>query len=714
MASHASSLKPHDSTAWLPLALAAAKLGMNAGALRRKCATRWVHAGMARLRSGAWEIHSAADPRLRAATSLKADDLEQLAALSAEGLAPKYLEIAKRRRDLVTGFAAHPARVAHRDRHAQIDAYLAAHRATGGDDISRGTFYNWQRAYELDGVRGLIPNFAYRGGGGEHRAAVGEAALEYIERLLNAGNRIRLPVAIQLAQAEAMKPGNAADPDWAIGAYSTVRVAIAARRPKALRMLADKGPRAARAACVPKVERDFSAIAAGDEYCGDERHLDLWCRVLTSRGWKPIRPWLTAWQDMRSRMIVGWIIAPHANRFTILGALHLAILAHGKPLSIRTDRGKDYRAAGKHGKLRPSQIAALKAKNARAAACGKPVPFDKLPGVESVLDSLGISVTMVEAYTPWAKPIESQFRTMKTHFDALYGGFWSGCPSERHEDRARYVQEHLEDLPTLEAVEAEFAKFLDVYHATRHTAVDLFDKTPAMAMDAFRIGPVRRETSQTLDYLFREFTEPKLVRRDGIRHNGRWYGTGDPRLFTMQGQRVLLAIRAADQGRALVCRLDRTPLFEVQLVTLSGLSREEVAAMVRAHRAMLKPFAQQAKNARTWLLNENPCDLLDARLRVLKGDSGGPGAPPVNFAPGGTGVPPVSITTARPALESQLAAAAPTPVDAIHEAPAMAALTGTDDASIDLAEIAFGDSAPPVVRPAARETLIDIMDVLED
>lgn len=700
MAMRAPSLTPADSSAWLPLALVAAKLAMNAGALRRKCAARWASAGVARQRGGAWEIHSSADPRLRDGGTPSQRDLEQLAALSAEGLAARYIDIAKRRRDVVTGFASHAARIAHRDRHAQIDAYLAAHRVSGGDAISRKTFYNWQRAYELDGVRGLVPNFAYRGGD-KSASAVGEAALEHIERLLNAGNRIRLPVAIQLAQAEALKPGNADDPDWAIGSYSAVRVAIAARRPRVLRVLADKGPRAARAACVPKVERDFAAIPAGDEYCGDERHLDLWCRVLTSRGWKPIRPWLTGWQDMRSRMIVGWMLAPHANRFTILGALQRAITAHGKPLSIRTDRGKDYRAAGRHGKLRPAQLARLKAQDASRRAKGRPVPFDALPGVRGILDDLGIGVTMVEAYTPWAKPIESQFRTMKTHFDALYAGFWGGCPSERHEDRARYVQEHLEDLPTLEAVESEFAKFLDVYHATRHTAVDLFGKSPSAAMDAFRSGPVRRETAQTLDYLFREFTEPKLVRRDGIRHNGRWYGTGDSRLFTMQGQRVLLAIRAADQGRALVCRLDRTPLFEVELVTLAGMSREDVAAMVRHHRALLKPFAQQAKNARTWLLNEKPSDLLAARLRVLKGDSGS------------TGDPPVSVTTARPALESALSAAAPTPPDAIHEAPSMLARTGTDDASIDLEAIAF-DEDPPAAKPAARETNIDIYDVLED
>lgn len=713
MAMRAPSLKPADSSAWLPLALVAAKLGVNAGALRRKCAARWSHAGLARQVAGQWEIHPSADPRLRDARTPTQRDLEASAALAAEGVAPKYLDIARSRRDLVAGFASHAARLRHRSRHDQIDAYLAAHRAAGGAEVSRATFYNWERSYELDGLRGLIPNFAFRDKSAE-RAAVGEAALDYMERLLNAGNRIRLPVAIQLAQAEALKPDHTADPDWAIGSYSAVRVALAARRPKMLRVLADKGPRAARAACVPKVERDFEQIAAGEEYCGDERHLDLWCRVLTSRGWRAIRPWLTAWQDMRSRMIVGWMLAPHANRFTILGALDRAIRAHGKPERIRTDRGKDYRAAGKHGRLRPAQLDAIREKNARAKSRGKPLPFEKLPGVAGILESLGIGVTMVEAYTPWAKPIESQFRTMKTHFDALYGGFWGGCPSERHEDRARYVQEHLERLPTLEAVAAEFDKFLDVYHAQPHSAVDLFGKSPSAAMEAFRRGPIRRETDAALDFLFREFTEPKLVRRDGVRHNGRWYGWGDPRLIAMQGQRVLLALRAADQGRALVCSLDRSPLFEVELATFSGLSREQVAQMVRANRALLKPFAQQAKNARTWLLNEKPSDLLDARLRVLKGDSGGPGAPPVNFAPGGTGVPPVSITTARPALESQLAAAAPTPVDAIHEAPAMAALTGTDDASIDLAEIAFGDSAPPVVRPAARETLIDIMDVLED
>ena len=52
------------------------------------------------------------------------------------------------------------------------------------------------------------------------------------------------------------------------------------------------------------------------------------------------RPWLTAWQDVRSRKIVAWAIYSHApNSDPILSTFRQAVLQQGAPVSVIIDNG---------------------------------------------------------------------------------------------------------------------------------------------------------------------------------------------------------------------------------------------------------------------------------------------------------------------------------------------------------------------------------------
>lgn len=642
---------------WMSISEAALRIGVNAGNLRRTYSEKWAAAGLARQIEGQWFISPAADPRLRSAESIKGRDLQQLAELSAQRIAPKYIDVARKRVTTINGLAEFALRYANLPRREQRRLYLAHLKSTGADVPSVTQFYEWERFYNADGLKGLVPAVAFR----DTAAApsVGASALERIQIILNAGNNISIANAIRLAALDAERhPG---DPAWKIPSYRSVCLALAGR-PKILRTLTGKGERAARGSCIPKMPRDFEAIAAGDEYCGDERTLDVWCRVLTSRGWKAIRPKLTCWQDMRSRVIVGWLLAPHADSRTILGSLKRAVAAYGKPLRLRTDWGEDYRKAARHGEY-------------------KNFDGQKIGGI---LDDLNITVHKVAPYTPWAKPIESFFRTMKSRLDQLFAGFWGGCPLERHEDRSKYIKANLEKLPTLADIEAALAAFFDFYHHTEHSADDMFGKTPVEAMDAFRDGPILRESAEVLNHLFKSYVGPKLVRRDGICHNGSWYGHGDPRLVAMPpNTRVLLAIQPEEVGVVTVCDLNRRPLFDVECLALEGLSERQVRDMHAARRRLMRPFAAQAKDARTWMLNQNPAELLTAQAKAAKAKRPGPQAAPP------------SLTIVRPDLEEAIDAQGKTPTEtAALRAASKAVRTGTyDDDDDAMTEDLLGPSA---------------------
>ena len=669
---HQPSAADSQHSSWISVPDAAVRLGCNAGHVRRLC-REWSARGLARQVDGCWYVNPAADQRLRTSVDLLQRDRQQLAELSKSGARPAALDRAEALRDIVRGlddFDCHAANP------RQLREFYVAHLKAlglpaGVNQISVSRLYAWERLYREQGVAGLVRKSADRAA---RDPACGPAALDYIFNLVHCGNGISLAYAVELARNESARHGT--DPAWKIPSYNSIRLAVNERSPTILRVLCNKGERSAKTNCLPKMQRGFTEISAGDEYVGDERTLDIWCRVFTSHGWRAIRPKWTVWECMRSRMIVGHVLGARANSRTILGSLKRAIRDHGKPLLLRTDWGEDYKSVVRHGLPKRRRPAASQSDD------GRPDGLDEFDGprISGVLDQLGIQVRRTnEPYSPNCKPIESFFRTQKNRFDRLFPDFWGGCASERHEDRARYLRENLHKLPTLDDVSGMLAQCIESYHHHAHSAPDMFGKTPLEAMAAFREGPVRAETSEVLDHLFREFVGPKLIRRDGVRWNAHWYGNGDARLVSMRDGRrkVLLAIQPEDQGRAMVCELDRTPLFEVECAPLLGRTREQVGEFMADRRRMLRPFKDTARAAKRFMAGITPQAVLDDAARAV--DCQNPGR-----QSGDSG--PTRLTVVRPALQQAIEQAEPAPIDAASKV----LRTGTDDDEVTLDDFIGG------------------------
>lgn len=617
---------------WIPLAEAAMRLGCSPGHLRRRCAEEWRAQSLARQFEGVWGIHPSADPRLAGIETWRDRDLRQFAALRADGVRPRYIEIAEQRRDLVVGFAAYagPGRTTVE----RLDIYLAAAAADGGPKCSRRTFYLWQSAYaqpaDDGGVRALVP--AYKADDSAlSREPIGQAAWEYAAQLLNAGNAIRAATAHTLTRDHVARHGLAGDPAWRLPGLRCFQVICRQRRPKPLRIMCDKGLRAFDAACVPKGQRDYEQIASGECYIGDERTLDILVKIPDDRTtWRPHRGVkLTAWMDERSRYVVGWILAPFANTITILGSFKRAIRDHGIPSRVRTDCGKDYRSAtGGEKRWDVDELDAAR--------------------VRSVIERLGIQHQQATPFFPWAKSIESWFGTLKEHFDKLLASYIGGSPTERHQDRHAWAKKNPHLLPTIEEVEAMLADYIARYHATPHSGHGVYGNTPAEALEKFRAGPVRTLPEDTLEFHFLGFTEPKLVRRDGVRHLKAWYGWGEPRLVALQGEKVILGIHPDDAGTAWVCDLEQRPLFRVACERHRFATRRDAERIARTRATLRAEYSAPARAARGYLIDTPPSQLL--------------GTP----VPAATETPPrrqPRLTVVDPALSSAIRAAAEQPFE---------------------------------------------------
>lgn len=667
------SLQPGPASAldWIGVDAAALLMGVKTRRIQLLCADEWAPRALARKVDGVWLIHRDAHVSFAPPVNLRQRDLEQLSEAARSGAPKDVIQTAKWRHAFVQAFAAFNFSGDVRSRFGRFLNDPRAQdllRAAGLRRVSLATVYGWKHAYDAHGMAGLLPKYDRRGRGGS--LPIGERALEHLIALALCGNRPPIAKARFETIGYATRKGYIGredrpdDPEWHIPSLAKCYQVLRERVPEIARRAASKGRYAALAASVPKVERDYNSIAANDEWVGDERTLDVWCRVLTARGWKPVRPKMTTWLDQRSRVVVSFLIAAHADSNTILASIKRGIADYGKPLILRTDWGEDYRAATRHPKYRA---------------------FDG-SRIGSVLEELGIDVRRVAPYAPWAKHIERFFDTFKDICDRAFSPFIGGSPDERHEDRNDWIKANLEKLPTLDTIEQAAAEAIAAYHGTPHGSADMYDKTPLEAMNAFRSRPVERESDAVLTHLFQRFIGPKLVRRDGVRHMSRWYGNGDARLVNLQGRRVLLAVDVDDMSRAIVCELDRKPLFEIACHGAAGLSEQDLKERIKAQKTLLKPFMEQAKAARK-LFESRPAieHIRDYRAGIAAVHGKRSPAPAV-----------ADMLKIRPALEEAIASAEPTPI----EADATVIRTGTDDlCEINVLDMLAGDG--PEIRPLA-------------
>jgi transposase InsO family protein len=210
----------------------------------------------------------------------------------------------------------------------------------------------------------------------------------------------------ELTQVEANKEG------WAWPPYRTICQRVNKELPAFIRDFHRLGERRWLRQHAPRIERDLSAVRPNECWIGDHAELDF---LVRGEGGAIIRPWLTAWEDQRSRRIVGWAITSGPDNDTILAAFRDAVCELGAPMQVIIDNGKDYRSRGFSGGRR---------RKAR---------LDE-ERIKSVLGRLGVQPHFCTPFEPQSKAIESFFRTVHDRFDKLFPTYCGNRPENRPEE----------------------------------------------------------------------------------------------------------------------------------------------------------------------------------------------------------------------------------------------------------------------------------------
>lgn len=278
-----------------------------------------------------------------------------------------------------------------------------------------------------------------------------------------------------------------------------------------------KGERGLINEIIPSNLRDYASLACNEWLCGDHHIFDLFIYDPIRK--KVYRPWMTAWQDMKTRAIPGYCIVQQPNSRSIAQALQHVIQRDGRERHYGIakhayiDNGKDYKC---------KQLAGGSWKLQRY---GK-VDIDDVTAC--VLAELGIEPIFAWPFNPQSKPIERFFKTIETQLIEFLPGF---CGHNIEERNAHELIKEIGDqkLLTLEEFKVVVGAWIEnKYHKNVHRGDGMELRCPDQVWDDYWRDaggePVSLDNHKLLYHLFLSRKTGSIGRhgiefkRNGVKH----------------------------------------------------------------------------------------------------------------------------------------------------------------------------------------------------
>jgi hypothetical protein len=618
--------------AWLDVETAARRTGWSRRHVTRLCFEKWYAAGLARQDGArAWQIREDADPLLARCPSpeTKACDLQRLPAAQRRDVLERVAVLEEWKAAKAAAIAAGMAEKA-----ATAEFLRALELGPRGLRVSRATHYNWLQLYTRDGVGGLADGRwrAKRDGGdgaGDGGADDADPFFAELRRHWLHPNAPPLTVCHDITTRVAELERFPARSYWQCLRY--VRSLPAAYVTKMRR-----GDKAFTDEAEPSIKRDYSTLASNEIWCADDHRLDVMVK-LPGGGGGHGRPWLHAWEDLRSRKIVGWTITvDDVNMDTVLATFRAAALQWGVPQRVYCDNGRNYLAYALAGRTRSERF-----KRARA---GPAAPGDAPPPARGIFAALGVELVSCQPYNGRSKPIERAFGTLASRFCRTFPTYCGKSPA----DRPAGLEERLKrgEAPDLAGFVDLFGRWLaSDYNARGHRGDAMDGKTPD-AVYVECLHSKRTAPAELLDLLMQQRSQPVKVTRHGVTWQGIGYGSAEPLLFDKLGQEVCLGVDPRDLSRVSVWTTDDAFLcyasanVRLPFTTTKEDLRAAKKALGHQRREYKGRFGRQSP-----LLATMPELLVDASVERARRE-----------APPDPTLPPPSIEPVRSPLEDQLPA----------------------------------------------------------
>ena len=490
---------------------AATLLACSARHVRRLCEDGRLP-GARRVGKG-WEIPRSADSRLAGVKSP-----EQLSAqVDLTDVPAHKRDEAIRRRGLIESCERYCA-AAVRNGTGRVEAL---ERFCFENQIPRQTMYTWMAAWRSRGLGGLIDK---RGGQSFGEIISPEAWSEFLSMYLTE-QRLSIKTCwnniLYLAKREKK--------NWTVPSLRTLQRYVSDKVPEPVLVLHREGMAAYEAKCCPHTIIDQDSVEPGSVWVGDHHQFDCWVR---HRGtW--VRPWITAWEDYRSRTMVGWHVSASPNSTTILQAMRRGIERYGAPQSVKIDNGKDY----------DSRLFTGQTKQQRK---GRILSDEDQTTIAGIYAMMGITVSFAIPYHPQSKKIERWFDTLDCQFTKTVATYCGKDTHRRPEDLADYLKtdKAMAEAFTLETFAAAVERYIDIYNRSAHSGDGMDGDCPLEVLR--QRTSIRQVDRDTLDLLMQVWSGELTVGKNGIKLMGMWYGQYNAELMRYFGKPVRAAYNPDD------------------------------------------------------------------------------------------------------------------------------------------------------------------------
>lgn len=384
-------------------------------------------------------------------------------------------------------------------------------------NTSKRSLERWNARYREQGLIGLVD---MRGGGKFISQMLSPEAFEVFKSMYLTQQQLSIKTCWQ----NILFINRSEEKDWQVPELHFMYRYVKNYIPLPVQILHREGLAAYEAKCAPYIQTDPDSVAPGQIWVGDHSQLNCWIR---HRG-KWIRPWVTAWLDMRSRCIVGFHLSASPNQTTILLAMKRAIEKYGPPDSVKIDNGKDYDSECWTGTTKARR---------RALKAGY---IDKKM-VAGIYAMMGVGISFSIKYHPQSKRIERWFDTIDCQFTKTLPTY-CGKDTERKPDYLNDLlksEKQIHQAHSLESFTVLVGKYIEVYNNSAHTGSGMEGKSPAQVLAGRSSRRVMAEGVS--DLLLRVRSGELTVSKNGVRFHGIWYGQFNTDLLMLQGKKVRLS-----------------------------------------------------------------------------------------------------------------------------------------------------------------------------
>lgn len=349
--------------------------------------------------------------------------------------------------------------------------------------------------------------------------------------------------------------------------------------------------------CAPYIKRMYDDLESNDIWVADNHTFD----VMVNKNNAPVRVYLTAFMDVRSRKMTGWCVTDAPSSDATIYALKKGCEKYGVPKMLYTDNGREF------------LFHDLGGNGFRKRRKGEPL---KLP---SILDDLGIRFTTALPKNARAKGVERAFLTVKETFSKLYDGYTGGTILEKP-DRLKTEVKNMSALTAIDDFKKQVDAYITgIYNKHSHAGEGMYGRSPDEVFAANLIEQ-RVIPKEKINLMFMRYAKSGSgmlkVGKNGIslKFYGQelqywneelwrlWFGKD---VYVRYSPDDLSAIRVYDAQKRFICtaNIRSAVSYKADKESIKELTREKRSA-VKAIKAYKKNKAIEAREALELIIDE--------------------------------------------------------------------------------------------------------------